>query len=101
MVRPRPRRQIALALRLQEAREISAAAARCPHRAHDVSGNFRCACVVGEGRKPCPHCRPDGGAERMTDKTATLSVSGSNFTYPVIDGSVGPEVVDIRKFYGE
>ncbi|HUP67368.1 MAG TPA: citrate/2-methylcitrate synthase, partial [Sphingomicrobium sp.] len=37
----------------------------------------------------------------MTDKTATLSVNGSDFTTPVLAGSVGPEVVDIRKFYGE
>ena len=38
----------------------------------------------------------------MTDKTATLSVpSGSISTYPVLDGSVGPEVVDIRKLYNE
>jgi citrate synthase len=37
----------------------------------------------------------------MTDKTATLSVNGSNYTYPVLDGSVGPEVVDIRKLYND
>ena len=37
----------------------------------------------------------------MTEKSATLSVSGSDFTYPVLDGSVGPEVVDIRTLYNE
>src|SRR3954469_13691050 len=37
----------------------------------------------------------------MTDKTATLSVNGSSYTYPVLEGSVGPEVVDIRKLYNE
>src|SRR6476661_9470366 len=37
----------------------------------------------------------------MTDTSATLSVSGSDFTYPVLDGSVGPEVVDIRTLYNE
>ncbi len=37
----------------------------------------------------------------MTDKTATLAVDGTNYTYPVLDGSVGPDVVDIRKLYGE
>src|SRR5919112_6634139 len=37
----------------------------------------------------------------MTDKTATLGTGGSNFTYPVLEGSVGPEVVDIRKLYAE
>ena len=37
----------------------------------------------------------------MTDKTATLGANGSDHTYPVIEGSVGPEVVDIRKLYAE
>ncbi|HXC73148.1 MAG TPA: citrate/2-methylcitrate synthase, partial [Sphingomicrobium sp.] len=37
----------------------------------------------------------------MTDKTATLDIAGTNHPYPILDGSVGPEVVDIRKFYGE
>ncbi|HZB70352.1 MAG TPA: citrate/2-methylcitrate synthase, partial [Sphingomicrobium sp.] len=37
----------------------------------------------------------------MTDKTATLGVEGSNHVLPVIEGTVGPEVVDIRKLYAE
>jgi citrate synthase len=37
----------------------------------------------------------------MTDKTATLGTNGSNYSYPVLEGSVGPEVVDIRKLYNE
>src|SRR5919107_447051 len=37
----------------------------------------------------------------MTDKTATLGVEGTNHQFPVLDGSVGPEVVDIRKLYAE
>src|SRR3982750_1154576 len=37
----------------------------------------------------------------MTDKTATLGIDGSNHVYPVLDGTVGPEVVDIRKLYGQ
>src|SRR5918998_5349574 len=37
----------------------------------------------------------------MTDKTATLSANGSDHPYPLIEGSVGPEVVDIRKLYAE
>ncbi|WP_265529955.1 citrate synthase [Sphingomicrobium marinum] len=37
----------------------------------------------------------------MTDKTATLSVGGKDYEMPVLPGSVGPEVVDIRKFYGQ
>src|SRR3954463_12180988 len=37
----------------------------------------------------------------MTDKIATLGLDGSNFNYPVLDGTVGPEVVDIRKLYAQ
>ena len=37
----------------------------------------------------------------MTDKTVDHERRRVNFDYPVLDGSVGPEVVDIRKFYGE
>ena len=37
----------------------------------------------------------------MTDQTATLGVNGTNHSYPVMEGSVGPEVVDIRKLYAE
>src|SRR3954466_15144268 len=37
----------------------------------------------------------------MTDKTLTLGVNGSNFPYPILEGSVGPEVIDIRKLYNE
>ncbi|HEY7959481.1 MAG TPA: citrate synthase, partial [Sphingomicrobium sp.] len=37
----------------------------------------------------------------MTDQTVSLGVEGSNFNYPVLDGSVGPEVIDIRKLYGQ
>ena len=37
----------------------------------------------------------------MTDKTATLATNGSNYSYPVLDGTVGPEVVDIRKLYAQ
>ncbi|WNO52593.1 citrate synthase [Stakelama saccharophila] len=36
----------------------------------------------------------------MTD-TAKLQVSGEESEYPVLSGNVGPEVVDIRKFYAE
>ena len=37
----------------------------------------------------------------MNDDTVTLGVEGSNFNYPVLDGTVGPEVIDIRKLYGQ
>jgi len=37
----------------------------------------------------------------MTDRTVTITTDGNEFTYPLIEGSVGPDVVDIRKMYGE
>ena len=37
----------------------------------------------------------------MTDKTATLTTEGGNFAFPLLSGSVGPDVIDIRKLYGE
>ena len=33
--------------------------------------------------------------------TATLGAAGSNHEYPVLTGSVGPDVIDIRKLYAE
>jgi citrate synthase len=35
-----------------------------------------------------------------TSKTATLSLDGKNVEFPVYSGSVGPDVIDIRKLYG-
>ena len=35
----------------------------------------------------------------MTDKTATLTTAGGDHQYPLLNGSVGPDVVDIRKLY--
>ena len=37
----------------------------------------------------------------MTDKTVTLARDGTNHAFPVLEGSVGPEVFDIRKLYSE
>jgi len=37
----------------------------------------------------------------MADKTATLGIGGKNYDYPVISGSVGPDVIDIRKLYAQ
>ncbi len=39
----------------------------------------------------------------LSDKKATLSISGSNETieFPVYEGSVGPDVIDIRKLYAQ
>src|SRR5436305_15230102 len=37
----------------------------------------------------------------MSDKTATLGVEGTNHQFMLLEGSVGPEVIDIRELYGE
>ena len=36
----------------------------------------------------------------MADKQATLDLGGQTQEFPVLEGSVGPDVVDIRKLYG-
>jgi len=36
----------------------------------------------------------------MSDTNATLNLGGKDFALPVLSGSVGPDVVDIRKLYG-
>ncbi len=37
----------------------------------------------------------------MGDKVATLKIGDSEKNYPVLSGSVGPDVIDIRKLYAE
>jgi citrate synthase len=37
----------------------------------------------------------------MTDRNATLSFDGTSIDYPILRGSLGPDVIDIRKLYGE
>ncbi|MBL0767278.1 citrate synthase [Sphingopyxis sp. XHP0097] len=37
----------------------------------------------------------------MTDQTATITLGDTSVDSPVLKGSVGPDVVDIRKFYGQ
>ncbi|MDO1558506.1 citrate synthase [Brevundimonas sp. 2R-24] len=37
----------------------------------------------------------------MTDKTAKLSYAGKDIDLPILEGSTGPEVLDIRKLYGQ
>ena len=37
----------------------------------------------------------------MTDKTVTLNTPDGEKIYPLLPGSVGPEVVDIRKLYAQ
>ena len=37
----------------------------------------------------------------MADDTATLGIGGKDNQFPVRHGSVGPDVIDIRKLYGQ
>ncbi len=37
----------------------------------------------------------------MTDQTVTLNAGDQEFSYPRLPGSVGPDVIDIRKLYGQ
>ncbi|HET9335668.1 MAG TPA: citrate synthase, partial [Sphingomicrobium sp.] len=37
----------------------------------------------------------------MTSKTVTLATKGGDYSYPLLDGSLGPDVVDIRKLYAQ
>ena len=32
---------------------------------------------------------------------STISIGGKDYNYPVLKGSTGPDVIDIRKLYGE
>jgi len=36
----------------------------------------------------------------MADTTAKLDIGGNTQEFPVLEGTCGPEVMDIRKFYG-
>ena len=37
----------------------------------------------------------------MTDQTVKLTTPGGDFDYPLLPGSVGPDVIDIRKLYAQ
>jgi len=37
----------------------------------------------------------------MTDQIVKLSTPGGDYTYPLLPGSVGPDVIDIRNLYGQ
>ena len=37
----------------------------------------------------------------MTDQTVKFTTPGGDFTYPLLPGSVGPDVIDIRKLYAQ
>ena len=37
----------------------------------------------------------------MTDKSVSMHLPQGDQDYPVLEGSVGPEVIDIRQLYGQ
>jgi citrate synthase len=37
----------------------------------------------------------------MTETSATLTIDGKDYSCPIVSGSVGPKVIDIRKLYGQ
>jgi citrate synthase len=37
----------------------------------------------------------------MTEKTAALSLNGQEYALPIYSGSIGPDVIDIRKLYAQ
>ena len=37
----------------------------------------------------------------MTDKTLKMTFDGGDVTYPILEGSVGPDVIDIRMLDGD
>lgn len=37
----------------------------------------------------------------MSNKSAKLEVADKNFDFPVLEGTLGPDVIDIRKLYGQ
>ena len=37
----------------------------------------------------------------MADKQAKLTIGADEYTLPILEGTTGPDVVDIRKLYGE
>jgi len=41
------------------------------------------------------------GSQAKPDGTASLTYEGKTFEYPVLKGSVGPDVIDIRKLYAD
>src|SRR3954467_1575680 len=53
------------------------------------------------GRKASPGSRTGWKDRRMADDQANLNLGGASHAYPVRKGSVGPDVIDIRKLYAE
>src|SRR6201993_5421304 len=60
-------------------------------------------CWCCSGARKASRGWPTSLMRRVNDMadTAKLSVGGKDYDYDMIAGSVGPEVVDIRKLYGQ
>src|SRR5688572_6483254 len=84
-----------------QARPGGAAASRRAHRTGDLARNIRCSGPAGARGEPRPHRGPDGRSRIMADGNATLTLGEGNHGFPVRQGSVGPDVIDIRKLYAE
>ena len=40
-------------------------------------------------------------AKTTNNKSSTLTVGNKNYDFPVYEGTIGPDVVDISKLYGQ
>ena len=39
--------------------------------------------------------------DAKSSKTATLTIGNKNYDFPILSGTVGPDVIDIAKLYGQ
>lgn len=39
--------------------------------------------------------------DAKSSKTATLTIGNKNYDFPILSGTVGPDVIDIGKLYGQ
>src|SRR3546814_262363 len=91
--------------------QVRAAVARRADRPKQSARYLRCAPPAGARGKPGQDGRSTLGplwagalfkeGRCMADKTVALKIGDSEKSYPVLSGSVGPDVIDIRKLYGE
>ena len=38
---------------------------------------------------------------KSSSKTATLTVGNKTYDFPILSGTIGPDVIDIAKLYGQ
>jgi citrate synthase len=56
---------------------------------------------ASRGRRPSPATGAASKEPGMTDKTAKLVIGDKSYEFPILDGSMGPEVIDIRSLYAK